>query len=47
VFSRKLDELGIEHFADEFRGLPWDRYWGEEGRFYDEVLPFFARHLAW
>jgi len=47
VFSRKLDELGIEHFADEFRGLPWDKYWGEEGRFYDEVLPFFARHLVW
>ena len=47
VFSRKLDELGIEHFADEFRGLPWDKYWGEEGRFYDEVLPFFAHHLVW
>ena len=47
VFSRKLDELGIEHFADEFRGLPWDRYWGEQGRFYDQVLPFFAHHLVW
>jgi hypothetical protein len=47
VFSRKLDELGIEHFADEFRGLPWDKYLGEDGRVYDEVLPFFARRLEW
>lgn len=45
IFSRKLDELGIEHFADEFRGLPWDKYWGDDGRVYYQVLPFFARRL--
>lgn len=47
VLSRKLDELGIEHFADEYRGLPWDKYWGDDGRVHDEVLPFFARRLEW
>ena len=45
AFTRKLDDLGIEHFADEYRGLPWDKYWGEEGRVLTLVLPFFARHL--
>jgi pimeloyl-ACP methyl ester carboxylesterase len=46
AFTRKLDELGIEHFAEEFRGLPWEKYWNEEGRVYTQVLPFFARRLA-
>lgn len=45
AFTRKLDELGIEHEAEEFRGLPWDKYWNEDGRVRNEVLPFFARHL--
>jgi len=45
-FTRKLDELGIEHEADEFRGLPWDKYWIDDGRVYTDVLPFFARKLA-
>jgi len=45
AFTRKLDDLGIEHFADEYRGLPWDKYWIEEGRVYEQVLPFFARRL--
>lgn len=46
AFTRKLDELGIEHEADEYRGLPWDKYWIDDGRVYTEVLPFFARKLA-
>jgi len=45
AFTRKLDELGIEHEAEEFRGLPWDKYWIDDGRVNNEVLPFFARHL--
>jgi hypothetical protein len=44
--TRDLDELGIEHEAEEFRGMPWDKYWAPEGgRVYEDVLPFFARHL--
>lgn len=46
AFTRKLDELGIEHEADEYRGLPWDKYWIDDGRVYTEVLPFFARRLV-
>ena len=46
-FTRDLDELGIDHEAEEFRGTPWDEYWNEEGRVYTEVLPFFARRLVW
>jgi S-formylglutathione hydrolase FrmB len=45
-FTRKLDELGIDHEADEYRGLPWDKYWIVDGRVHTEVLPFFARKLA-
>lgn len=45
--TRELDELGIEHEAEEFRGLPWDKYWtADGGRVLEEVLPFFARRLA-
>lgn len=46
AFSRKLEDLGIEHEAEEYRGNPWDRTWTENGRFYARVLPFFARHLV-
>jgi hypothetical protein len=45
AFTRKLEELGIEHEAEEFRGLPWDKYWIEDGRVITEVLPFLGRHL--
>jgi len=45
-FTRDLDELGIEHEAEEFRGLPWDKYWIDDGRVYTNVLPFFARRMT-
>lgn len=46
AFSRQLDDLGIEHEAEEFRGGVWDQMWGVEGRFYTRVLPFLARNLV-
>ncbi|QIP14539.1 esterase family protein [Spirosoma aureum] len=46
VFSRKLEDLGIEHEAEEYRGNPWNRNWTENGRFYARVLPFLARYLV-
>ncbi|WP_338876458.1 alpha/beta hydrolase-fold protein [Spirosoma sp. SC4-14] len=46
VFSRKLEELGIEHEAEEYRGTPWNRVWTDDGRFYNRVLPFLDRHLV-
>lgn len=45
-FTRKLEDLGIEHEAEEYRGSPWNKNWTEDGRFYTRVLPFFARHLV-
>jgi Putative esterase len=46
AFTHKLDEFGIEHEAEEFRGGWGDRNWGDAGRVYTEVLPFFSRHLV-
>lgn len=44
-FSRDLEDLGIEHEAEEYRGDPFSRTWTDTGRFYTRVLPFFAHHL--
>jgi S-formylglutathione hydrolase FrmB len=44
-FSRKLEDLGIEHEAEEYRGDPWNRTWTEDGRFARRVLPFLRKHL--
>jgi hypothetical protein len=46
AFSIKLDDLGIEHEAEEYRGDPFNRIWKEDGRFYTRLLPFFERHLV-
>lgn len=46
AFTRNLDDLGIEHEAEEYRGTPWNNTWGENGRFNTRVLPFLLRHLA-
>jgi hypothetical protein len=45
-FSRLLEDLGIEHEAEEYRGDPWNRTWTDDGRFAKRVLPFLERHLA-
>jgi hypothetical protein len=46
AFTKQLADHGIPHEAEEFSGTPWDKYWGETGRFTTRVLPFFARHLV-
>lgn len=46
VFTRELDDLGIEHDAEEYRGNPWNRNWTDDGRFYTRLLPFIARHMV-
>jgi hypothetical protein len=45
ALTRKLDELGIKHFAEEFSGDSGNQLWVEGGRIEDELLPFLARHL--
>jgi hypothetical protein len=46
ALTHKLDEFGIPHQADEYNGLWSSGVWGEDGRVYTEVLPFFQRHLV-
>jgi hypothetical protein len=44
-FSRLLEDAGVEHEAEEYRGDPWNRTWTDDGRFAARVLPFLQRHL--
>lgn len=46
VFSRRLEDLGVEYEAEEYRGDPFNRTWTDDGRFYTRVLPFLNRHLV-
>ena len=46
AFTRNLEDLGIEHEAEEYRGTPWNKNWGENGRFYTRLLPFLNRYLV-
>jgi hypothetical protein len=46
AFTRKLNEYGIPHGADEYNGPSNDANWGPDGRIYTEVLPFFQKHLV-
>lgn len=45
-FTRKLNEFGVVHEAEEYNGAWGESYWGSQGRITTEVLPFFARHLV-
>lgn len=47
AFARTLDAFGVPYEAEEYRGGWGDRIWGADGRVATEMLPFFARHLAW
>ncbi|CAG5018056.1 hypothetical protein DYBT9275_05909 [Dyadobacter sp. CECT 9275] len=43
--SRKLEDLGIAHEAEEYSGAPFEKTWLDDGRFYLRVLPFLARKM--
>jgi hypothetical protein len=45
TLSRKLETFGIEHEAEEYRGVYWTENWKAHGRFYARVLPFLNRNL--
>lgn len=45
-FSRKLEDLGVEHEAEEYNGTPYNKVWTEHGRVATRVLPFLERCLA-
>lgn len=46
AFARMLDEYGVPYEAEEYHGWWGERTWGEDGRVMTDVLPFFARSLA-
>lgn len=46
ALTHKLNEFGIVHEAEEYNGAWGEPNWGEGGRVYTEVLPFFRRHLV-
>jgi Putative esterase len=46
AFTHKLSEFGIVHQAEEYTGAFGESDWGVDGRFYTEVMPFFARCLV-
>lgn len=45
AFTRKLEEYGVPHFAEEYSGNEWNRLWTPHGRMEADVLPFFAQFL--
>jgi hypothetical protein len=46
AFTHKLNEYGIRHESEEYNGVWGSGNWGDDGRVYMEVLPFFQRHLV-
>ena len=45
ALTHKLNEFGIVHEAEEYNGVWGTGNWGESGRIFTEVLPFFQRNL--
>jgi hypothetical protein len=46
AFTRKLNEFGVAHEAEEYTGPFDESNWGADGRIYTEVLPFFQKHMV-
>ncbi|WP_318308049.1 alpha/beta hydrolase [Flagellimonas crocea] len=45
MFSIKLENLGIDHFAEEYIGTHVNNIYTKEGRIPQQVLPFFESYL--
>ncbi|WP_242084416.1 alpha/beta hydrolase [Aestuariivivens sediminis] len=45
TFSEKLAEFGINHFAEEYNGSHLDKIYTDDGRFMNDMLPFFNTYL--
>lgn len=43
--SKKLENLGIEHYAEEYIGTHTNKIWTDDGRALNEMLPFFNIYL--
>ncbi|MES1224011.1 MAG: alpha/beta hydrolase-fold protein [Bacteroidota bacterium] len=45
MFSQRLENLGINHYAEEYIGTHVDKIWTTDGRVLNEFLPFFNDYL--
>ncbi|MES2894242.1 MAG: alpha/beta hydrolase-fold protein [Bacteroidota bacterium] len=45
MFSQKLENLGIAHFAEEYIGDHVNKIWSTDGRVLNALLPFFNDYL--
>ncbi len=46
MFSQRLENLGIEHFAEEYIGNHVNKIWTTDGRVLNDLLPFFNEYLT-
>lgn len=44
-FSKKLENLGVEHYAEEYIGDHTNKLWTDDGRALNDMLPFFNTYL--
>ena len=45
MFSQRLENLGIEHFSEEYIGNHVNKIWTIDGRVLNDLLPFFNEYL--
>jgi len=45
MFSQRLENLGIDHFAEEYIGNHVNKIWTVDGRVLNDLLPFFNDYL--
>lgn len=45
MFSEKLENFGVEHYAEEYIGTHSSKLWSPDGRMINNVLPFFDSNL--
>ena len=45
-FTLMLSNYGIQHFAEEYNGLGWDRNWEENGRVMSSMMPLLEKNLT-
>ena len=45
IFSQKLENLGINHYAEEYIGTHGNKLWTDDGRALNDMLPFFDSYL--
>lgn len=46
MFSQRLENLGIEHYAEEYIGNHGNKIWSTDGRVLNDMLPFFDDYLT-